>query len=117
MATWTVTITDPTRSKITSGIAPDEPSARSAGAAAARAHARRTARDRLPLCRYTIVVNGEIAAIVATGVDESGQPAHAEAADLVADLYWAPVPDLADATYPASKTRWNTAMAHEEAIR
>jgi hypothetical protein len=117
MATWTVTITDPTGSKITSGMAADEPAARSAGGDAARAHARRAARDRRPLCRYTIVVNGEIAAIVATGVDEGGQPAHAEAAALVADLYWASVPVLADATYRASQPRWNTALTHEEAIR
>lgn len=66
-----------------------------AGACAAAIAAVQECHERLPGiegCRYTIEVDGALVAIIATGVEESGAPAHHEVAELLSSLGAAPTP-------------------------
>lgn len=73
MNIWTVDITDSTGTRSIIGTAPDLAAAR---AAALDTVAAANARTGLQCPRYRVSVDGALAAILATGLDDNGLPDH-----------------------------------------
>lgn len=96
MTTWSVTITHCGGVEIFSGSAPTWGAARTAALAAARECHRHGAVT--PGRCYTLHIEGQALAIIAAGVDESGEPAHADVAQLLDSLDTPPVPPSLDPT-------------------
>lgn len=101
MSTWTVLIGHSAGLCVYTGEQPTASAALTAAAAAAEAWARQAGND-ISRARYSLAVDGRTIAIVGTGVDDTGHPAHDEAAALLQSLHtaaaFAPTPHISGLT-------------------
>jgi hypothetical protein len=84
MTTWTLTTSSSGTHRTTIGPADNPDHARRLLITAARAAIAQATGDSRP--RYTLHIDGHIAAIIQTGDDDLGLPDHAGAAELLAQL-------------------------------
>jgi len=93
MSIWTLDISTETGDRSIIGTAPDPATGRGAALRAIGAHIT-TAGFLHP--RYTAAVDGELLAIIGTGVDDAGLPDHRGLIELLDSLTHAPNPFAAD---------------------